>query len=253
MDERTDDLIQKAVDGALAPDDRAALDAALAADRDARASMESIEAIARALDALPQLEAPPMLAAKVLHSVRAREGRRAGSPALPHAVRRRMLLVAGYAAAAGLFLGLIAAPLLMRADLFRGAQVPAGVAGAMGTAEISSWDLVSRRSVASRGGTVTLVVRRSGSSYAVDAAAEARPGAAASIAWDASRMDLLALVRDRAAGEIAVSPGLVRWRIAEGGGVTLVLVARGEPGIIHLDVDGNRLFSSDLSPGNGRK
>jgi hypothetical protein len=161
--------------------------------------------------------------------------------------------IAGYAAAAGLVLGLLAGPLLMRSDLLAPARLPGVVAGAMGGADFSSWDLVNRRTVAARGGSVTLVVRRNGPNYAVETAGEAISGAAASIVWDPSRLELVALVTARASGAIEVTPGRLLWRLAEGERLTAVLAARGAPGSIHLDVDGIRLLSSDLTLGDDRK
>ncbi len=251
MDERTNDLIQLHADGALAGAERAELDAALTADRQARESMESFQTLVRELDALPRIDPPPLLVARVMRSVRASHAPAAATR--PRADRRRVLLVAGYAAAAGLVLGLLAGPLLMRADRFRNAALPASVAGAMGTPEISSWDLVSRQSVATPAGNLVLSVRRDDGRYAVETACEGFNGATASISWDASRAAVLAVVRDRATTSIEVEPDRVRAVLADRDRLTLVLAAQGDPGVIHVDMNGTRLLSSDLSPENDRR
>ncbi len=252
MDGRTDELIQMQIDGEISEAGKAELDAALAADRGARASLESFQALARELDSLPRMDPPPLLTDAILRGVRA------GRPAHPvpgrpaRASRPRLLLVAGYAAAAGLVVGLLAGPLLMRADLFRGEGLSAGVAGAMGNAEIGSWDLVSRRTIATPAGNLTLAVRRDDGRYAAEISCEGMIGSAADISWDPARLSLLALVRESASGAFEADPGRVRARIADGDRLTLVLSGPGEPGSIHVSIDGVRLVSSDLSLGDRR-
>lgn len=252
MDGRTDELIQMRIDGEISGAEMAELDAALAADREARASMESFQALARELDAMPRLDPPALFASKVLRTVRGVRPMRAAAASPAPATRRRIALVGAWAAAAGLLLGLLAGPLLMRADLFRNDALPASVAGAMGTAEIGSWKLLSRQSAATPGGVLALAVRRDDGRYALEVSCEAI-GSTAEISWDPARLSLLALVREHASGPIEATPGRVRARIASGDRLTLVLSGGGEPGSVHLGIDGIRLLSSDLSLDGGRE
>ncbi|HEY0592901.1 MAG TPA: hypothetical protein VGF40_14105 [Thermoanaerobaculia bacterium] len=252
MDGRTDELIQMRIDGEISSADLAELDAALAADREARASMESFHALARELDAMPRVDPPALFASKVLRQVRGAPPMRAAAPPPAPATRRRIALVGAWAAAAGLLLGLLAGPLLMRADLFRADGLPASVAGAMGTAEIASWELLSRQRAATPGGSLVLTARRDDGRYAVEVSC-AGIGSTAELSWDPARLSLLALVREHASGPIEATPGRVRARIASGERLTLVLSGGGEPGSVHLGIDGVRLLSSDLSLDGGRK
>ncbi len=248
MDERTDELIQMELDGEISEAESAELDAALVADGEARASLESYRSLAREIERLARVDPPPLLATGVARAIRGRQAERAPRMAPPSpASRRRQWLFTGYAAAAGLILGLLATPLLMRTDAFRAASEPAGAAASIGSAELSSWEVVDRRSVSTANGTVALSVRRNRDRFAVEVAFAAPASAEAAISWDASRLSLLAFVRDHPAGPLSVGEGRVAARLDADDRLTLVLASRGAPGSIHVEVNGTRALSSDLS------
>ncbi|HEU5162267.1 MAG TPA: hypothetical protein VFV54_03885 [Thermoanaerobaculia bacterium] len=243
--ERTDELIQMDVDGALSPGQKAALDAALAADDEARASLASYRLLARELESLPVVDPPPLLASSVARAVRARHLNRPATHAAPSpASRRRHVLYLGYAAAAGLLLGLLTAPFLMRTDSFHGPVEAGNAAASIGAAELSSWEIVDRRTASTAGGSVRLLVRRNGTSLGVEAAFT-DAGSEAVISWNPARASLLAFVRDRSSGTPVLERGRIRAPIRGGGTLTLVLETPQASGPIHVDVDGTRILSSD--------
>ena len=158
--ERTDELIQMDIDGAITPAEKAALDAALAADAEARASLESYRRLAHQLDSLPVVDPPPMLVSNVVRAVRAK--RSAAHVATNPSGRRRQVLYLAYAAAAGLLLGLLAAPLLIRSDAFHPPVAADSAAASIGAADLASWQIVDRQTASHAGGSVRVLVRRSG-------------------------------------------------------------------------------------------
>jgi anti-sigma factor RsiW len=241
--DRTDELIQMDIDGELSPAEKAELQAALAADAGARESVDSYRVLARQLDALPRTDAPPSLAGNVMRALRMRL-RESGPPSpAPFAQRRRNILWAAYAAAAGLILGLLAGPALMR-DAFRTVE-PNRVSASVGLADVSSWKVVDRRSASTaEGGRVDLTVRRGAGDLAVEAAFIGSAGAEASISWDPSAASLIAFARSDASGSPIVEEGRLRAPIGGDATLTLILSARRMPGPIHLDVDGTRMLSS---------
>ena len=69
MSESLDDIIQQALDGAASPDDRARLDARLAADPDARRRYEELRAVFEALSDGSSEDPPPGLHADIMRAL----------------------------------------------------------------------------------------------------------------------------------------------------------------------------------------
>ena len=80
LEQRTLELINGEIDGALQPDERAELEAILAASADARAMKAELQKLANLMDSMPQHTPPEELAERILRQVRLPASRPAFSP-----------------------------------------------------------------------------------------------------------------------------------------------------------------------------
>lgn len=174
-DERTTQLIQRAVDGQATESDLAELDAKLAESAEELVMRDEIESIARRLKGMPPAVRPSVKNA-ILNEISHEETQKV----VPFRSRRRLVAVASWAIAASLVVGFGVYQWVQHEESLQPGQASAS----MLRMDVNDWATVAN--VSSENGK--LIVRRNGDLYAVQPIL-ASP-VPVSIRWDAGRFDL---------------------------------------------------------------
>lgn len=179
--DRALELMQLAVDHATTEEQRAELDRILAGSAEARETFRSLSQLVEQLEAVPMAEAPG-LRPQILERLRRAPAQASPAPNVtPFRARRRVLVAAVYAVAAAIAIGVAIDRL---ADRREHQVVPDQAAAALARLGIDEWPAVA--SASSPGATV--VVRRQGDLYAVQAVAGGE--GPVTVAWDPAALAL---------------------------------------------------------------
>ncbi|GEM_PF-6237918 len=150
------ELIQQEVDGENTPDESGELHRYLSTSAEARALFESLRRLADSLGAMRPADPPAELAPSILAALR-----RGRAPAVG-AARATGIWKYAYAAAAGLVLGILLAPMIREVIPGGDLPEPAKVMGTMaGKEQLSATGAIERR-IAGEGVAGTLRLTRSG-------------------------------------------------------------------------------------------
>ena len=175
-DERTTQLIQRAVDGQASETDLAELDARLAESAEELVMRDEIESIARRLNGMPAAARPSVKTA-VLNEISHEETQKI----VPFRSRRRLVAVASWAIAASLVVGFGVYQWVQQHDQ---STQNSQASASMLRMDVDDWSTVAN--VSSSNGK--LIVRRNGDLFAVQPVM-ASP-VPVTIRWDAGRFDL---------------------------------------------------------------
>lgn len=174
-DERTNQLIHRAVEGQATAGDLAELDALLAESAEELVMRNEIESIARQLKNMPPAARPGIKEA-VLNEISHEETQKI----VPFRSRRRLVAVASWAIAASLVVAFGVYQFVQHQQ----SMEPGQASASMTRMGVNDWNIVAN--VPSSNGT--LIVRRNGDLFAVQPVV-ASP-VPVSIRWDAGRFDL---------------------------------------------------------------
>jgi hypothetical protein len=174
-DERTTQLIHRAVEGQATESDLAELDLLLSENAEGFVMRDEIESIARRLNGMPAAARPSVKEA-ILHEISHEETQKV----VAFRPRRRLVAVAAWAVAASLVVGFGVHEWMAQRDQSMQSQASAS----MTRLGIDDWTVVAN--VSSANGK--LIVRRNGDLFAVEPVL-ASP-VPVSIRWDAGRFDL---------------------------------------------------------------
>jgi len=191
-----EDLIQRAVDGAITADEREELTRMMASSSAVRVQYESLLELVRQLDAVPLVSGPSVRDA-VLDRIRSRPPLPFSTAGSTDSWRRRRAFTLAWAAAAVLVMGIAIERLSMGPHV-----TDARSAGAMTELGFDEWPAVARLS----SGGSTLTVRRSGDRFALQA--RVRTDAPIAVEWDPDQLSFSeaagsADVRDIARGRVS--------------------------------------------------
>ena len=191
-----EDLIQRAVDGAITADEREELTRMMASSSAIREQYESQLELVHQLDAVPLVSGPSVRDA-VLDRIRSRAPLPFSPAGSPASWRRRRAFTLAWAAAAVLVIGIAMERLSLGPHVTDDRSV-----GAMTELSFDEWPAVARLS----SGGSTLTVRRSGDRFALQA--RVRTDGPIAVEWDPDQLSFSeaagsADVRDIARGRVS--------------------------------------------------
>lgn len=191
-----EDLMQRAVDGAVTADEREELTRMIASSSAVRVQYESLVELVRQLDAVPLVSGPSVRDA-VLDRIRSRAPLPFSPAGSTDSGRRRRAFTLAWAAAAVLVIGIATERLSWGPHV-----TDARSAGAMTELSFDEWPAVARLS----SGGSTLTVRRSGDRFALQT--RVRTDGPIAVEWDPDQLSFSeaagsADVRDIARGRVS--------------------------------------------------